>query len=80
MSDERIVTATEDEERCFREIVAVLKKWADTDPKIQNRHVMAMLGRMAGYCIAMCLPAERKLARRIVDLNIDEGVRATRSI
>lgn len=72
--------STPEEEACYRELVAVIQKWTATSPAIKNVHVMAMLGRAAGYCIAMCLPAERNEARRIVDKNIVEGIRAVRQI
>lgn len=74
------VRATPEHEACYQELIAVIRKWADQNPSVQNKDILAMLGRAAGYCVAMCLPNERLRARDIAIKNMDAGIRAVRSI
>jgi imidazoleglycerol phosphate dehydratase HisB len=43
------------------------------DDSIRNIEIIACLGRMLGYCIAMAFPDERDLARQTAIVNMDQA-------
>lgn len=65
--------ATPDHEAFFEAMCDAMKSHCDAHPELRNIEVIAILGRLAGYCIAMCYPDERDLARATAVTNMDKG-------
>lgn len=65
--------ASRDEERFYQAICADLQRQCRRFPKIRNIEIIAILSRMLGYCIAMCHPDERDLARATAIGNMDQA-------
>jgi hypothetical protein len=57
------------------EMAEALKVICAKHPEIRNIEIIAVLGRVAGYCVAMCFPDERDLARQTAIMNLDAAVR-----
>ena len=74
MSRVRVVTATPAHEAFYQEMCRALKMYCDRHPEIRNFEIIAVLGRMAGTCIAMAYPDERDLARQMAIVNLDQAV------
>jgi hypothetical protein len=62
---------TPEHEAFYQECVAGMQKACERHPNIRNAEIIAILGRMVGYCIAMCYPDERDLARHSAIVNMD---------
>jgi len=74
MKHARTHAATPDMEQCYQEMVAAIGKLTVRYPSIRNIELIALIGRMAGYCVAMCFPDERDLARQTAIENLDHAV------
>lgn len=60
-------------EAFFQQMCADMKRHCDLHPELKNIDVIAVLGRLTGYCIAMAFPDERDLARATAIANMDHG-------
>lgn len=73
----RTVKTSAEHEAFYQATVAGMRAACVRYPNIRNIEIIAILGRMAGYCIAMCFPAERDLARKMLIENVDRAVAET---
>ena len=70
------VPADERIERFYQRMAAHMKRECDRDKSLRNIEVNATLGRLCGYCIALCYPQERDLVRALAIENIDKGTKS----
>lgn len=68
---------TADEEAFYQAICAEMQRQCRRFPKIRTIEIIAMLGRMSGYCVAMCYPDERDLVRATLIENMDRATSET---
>lgn len=76
MSRTRQIPASPAVEAFYQDAMTSLQAACRRHPHVRNLEVMAALARAAGYCIAMCHPDERDLARVTVIENVDAGTAA----
>lgn len=69
----RRTPANEEHEAIFQELVAQAAICCQAHPSVKNIELIAILARTVGYCIALCLPDERDLARETAIVNIDQA-------
>lgn len=58
----------------YTEVCTAMAGAAKKHPSIRNIEIIGILGRMTGYCVAMCHPDERDLARQTAIVNLDKAV------
>ena len=72
-------TPTKHEEDIYMSLVLEIKKKCDEYPEIRNVEIIGILGRVTGYCVAMCYPDERDIARATAIVNMDTAISDTAS-
>jgi hypothetical protein len=66
---------TNAEHEAFKdEMIAEMKRACERHPSIRTMEIIAVFGRLAGYCVAMCYPDERDIARQTAIVNLDQAV------
>src|ERR1017187_1696028 len=71
--------ATPAHEAIYQDVIAALQASMKRHGDIRNIEIIALLGRMVGYCVALCYPDERDLARLTAIENLDATVRQVAS-
>lgn len=69
----RTLRAEQKHEDFYQAAAAWLRDECARRPDIRNIEIIACLGRMAGYCVAMAFPDERDLARKTMIENMDQA-------
>lgn len=72
--DGRRLPATAQHEAFYREATRAIAQLARRYPAVRTIEIIAVLGRAAGYAVAMCHPHERDLARETALRNLDLAV------
>jgi hypothetical protein len=70
-----IKPASPEVESCYQSMVEHLAELSRRHPDMRNVEIIAVLAKTVGYCIAMCEPDERDLARAMAIANIDGAAR-----
>lgn len=73
MAQFKAVPAEDKIERFYQKMIGHMKRECDRDKSLRNLEIIATLGRLIGYCIAMCYPQERDLVRQMAIENIDKA-------
>ena len=73
MPQGRTIRASSAHEAFYQDAAKALKKVTDRHRGIRTIEVIACLGRMLGYTVAMCGPDERDLARLTAVENMDQA-------
>lgn len=71
----KTIEASKDHEAFYQEVCAAMQLSCKHYPSIKNLDIIACLGRMTGYCVAMCFPSERDVARTTAIVNLDQAVK-----
>lgn len=67
------IQASPKHEAIYQEACDFLKGLCERNPDLRTVEIVAIIGRMGGYCLAMCYPNERDLTRQIVIENMDRA-------
>jgi hypothetical protein len=70
----KMTPANSDQEQFYQDVVHGFKRACKKHPKMRNMEIIAVTGRLIGYCIAMCFENERDLARKTAIINMDVAV------
>lgn len=68
-----IVKASPELEAFYQDAMRSLQAASERHKDIKTLHVLAALGRAAGYALAMCYPDERDLAEKTVVENMRQA-------
>lgn len=69
----RRIPAKPEHEAFYQGMVAALTVECKKSPQMTNLEIIAVMGRLIGYCVGMCFPNERAHARSTAVENIDAG-------